>query len=164
MLVGKRSFWYWRTAGDAEDGEGVVLAGYVDLLACREGAEAVEHRRAAGGRVEESFDDRGAQRAGALEYWYQAASFVSGLLSRGGTWMVPSGLSPTSNTFECTPMAGMAIDTGADGVITVPWAAGVVTAGVAGWVMPEDAGSPPLSRATACCWTGPVVPYCAVEG
>jgi Ni,Fe-hydrogenase III small subunit len=79
---------------------------------------------------------------GALEYRYQAASLVSGLLSRGGTWMVPSGLRPTSNTFECTPMAGMAIDTGADGVIRGPWTAGARTAGAAERVTPGDAGIP----------------------
>src|SRR5580693_4484945 len=47
---------------------------------------------------------------GVTEYLYQAAS--SALVLRSGTWRVPFGLSPRWSSADCTPMAGMAIDTG----------------------------------------------------
>ena len=51
---------------------------------------------------------------GVGEYLYQAASLVSGGSLRGGTWMVPSGLSPTYRSLELTPMAGIEIEMGSD--------------------------------------------------
>ena len=51
---------------------------------------------------------------GVVEYLYQAASMVSGGSLRGGTWMVPSGLSPTYRSLELIPMAGIQIEMGSD--------------------------------------------------
>src|SRR3984957_5736358 len=49
---------------------------------------------------------------GVTEYLYQAAS--SALVLRLGTWRVPFGLSPRWSSDDCTPMAGIAIDTGGE--------------------------------------------------
>src|SRR5579863_3341376 len=51
---------------------------------------------------------------GVGEYLYQAASLVSEGSLSGGTWMVPSGLSPTYRSLELTPMAGIQIEMGSD--------------------------------------------------
>src|SRR5579875_1440992 len=51
---------------------------------------------------------------GVGEYLYQAASFVAGRSLRGGTWMVPLGLSPTWRSLDRTPIAGIEIETGSD--------------------------------------------------
>src|SRR5215471_15366922 len=47
---------------------------------------------------------------GVAEYLYHAASPARA--GSGGTWIVPSGLSPRWSNVECTPMAGMSTDTG----------------------------------------------------
>src|SRR5580692_8298082 len=57
---------------------------------------------------------------GVGEYLYQAASLVSGRSLSGGTWMVPSGLSPTYRRVELTSMAGIEIEMGSDLAIEGP--------------------------------------------
>src|SRR5258708_39230026 len=49
---------------------------------------------------------------GVAEYLYHAASLA--LVTSDGTWIVPSGFSPRCSSFELTPMAGIATDTGTE--------------------------------------------------
>src|SRR6516225_863994 len=49
---------------------------------------------------------------GVTEYLYQAAAL--GVRCSGGTCMVPSGLTPRLRSTECTPMAGISMETGVE--------------------------------------------------
>jgi hypothetical protein len=49
---------------------------------------------------------------GVAEYLYHAAS--PELVASGGTWTVPSELSPRCSSLDCTPMAGICTDTGSE--------------------------------------------------
>src|SRR6266481_4666663 len=89
---------------------------------------------------------------GVGEYLYQAASSVCGGSLRGGTWMVPSGLSPTYRSVDLTPMAGIEIEIGSD----------LASAGPRAAVDPEPDA---FGRAgTGLIPTGPMAPACSGRG
>src|SRR6516225_9287768 len=85
---------------------------------------------------------------GVAEYLYHAASLA--LVTSDGTWIVPSALSPRYRSFEVTPMAGIATDTGTERCSDGPWPAGPIAPPAAA----EGCG--------ACCWDRNVPPTAAV--
>src|SRR5690348_11686304 len=104
------------------------------------------------------------------EYLYQAASLLSGRSLSGGTWMVPSGLSPTSMSLDRTLMAGIEMSTGGElavsrSCIPEPFCAGdaeprsVACAGLL--PSPDGAGMAPACAGPGCggwCWAATATP------
>src|ERR1700731_4065498 len=84
---------------------------------------------------------------GVAEYLYQAA--LSALVEIGGTWIMPSALTPRSSSFELTPMAGISTDTGTERRNDGPRPCGPVAPAAAR----EGCG--------ACCWALTATPTAA---
>src|SRR5260370_14846080 len=95
---------------------------------------------------------------GVAEYLYHAASFAC--VYSDGTWTTPSALTPTSSSFEVTPMAGISTDTGTERGNDGPraWPADRLVApaaaragsGACSWALTATptAAAPPLMRRT----------------
>src|SRR5258708_35891067 len=95
---------------------------------------------------------------GVAEYLYHAAS--PALVYSDGTWIVPSELTPRRSSFEFTPMAGIATDTGTergnDGPRSLPADGPVAPAaaregcGACSWALTATptAAAPPTMRTT----------------
>src|SRR5215472_17579422 len=85
---------------------------------------------------------------GVTEYLYQAARL--GLCS-GGTCMVPSGLTPRCRSAECTPMAGISMETGSE------------CRSDSHHALPAGPVAPAAARegCGACCWAATAAPTAA---
>ena len=106
---GETQFGVLAYPGDAEDRGDPVGEPHLDPVARAKRPQPEKEGRAVRLSTWPSITDA-PYWPGVTEYLYHAAS--SALPKSDGTWIVPSGLTPSRSSSECTPMAGMSTETG----------------------------------------------------